>query len=131
MDSARTILLVDDDPTLIAVFEAVLRKGGYTVITAGNAEQALEILRTSSISAIITDLHMPKMNGIVMLGQLAAEGSTIPAILVTGSGKFEDSYAGEPGVSALLIKPIGSRTLLRTLERVLGQKKGGDSAPPK
>jgi CheY-like chemotaxis protein len=131
MDSARTILLVDDDPTLIAVFEAVLRKSGYAVITASSGEQALELLRTNTIAAIITDLHMPKMNGIAMLGQLAAAGSTIPAILVTGSGKFEDSYAKQPGVSALLLKPIGSRTLIRTLERVLGKKNGGDSSPPK
>lgn len=122
MDSACTVLLVDDDPTLIAVFEAVLRKGGYTVLTAANGQQALEILRTSTISAIITDMHMPKMTGIALLGQLAAEGSKIPAILVTGSGKLEDSYAQAPGVSALLLKPIGSRTLLRTLERVLAQK---------
>ncbi len=123
MNSARTILLVDDDPTLIAVLQAVLQRSGYTVLTAGSGEQALEVLRTSAVCAIITDLHMPKMNGLALLAHLAAAGSKVPAILVTGSGNIEDSYAKEPGVSAVLLKPIGNRTLIRTLERVLGQKK--------
>ncbi len=59
MDSACTILLVDDDPTLIAVFATVLRHSGYTVLTAGSAKQAREMLRDHAFSAIITDLHMP------------------------------------------------------------------------
>jgi two-component system response regulator HydG len=131
MDSACTILLVDDDPTLLAVLSAVLRRSGYTVLTANSAKQALEILSANTISAIITDLHMPKMKGTALLAQLAAAGSTIPAILVTGSGSLEeDAYAKEPGVSAVLFKPIGNRTLIRTLEKLLAQKKGGDSSPP-
>jgi CheY-like chemotaxis protein len=123
MDTACTILLVDDDPTLLAVLAAVLRKSKYIVITAGSGEQALEILRTSTISAIITDMHMPKMTGIALLAQLVAAGSSIPAILVTGSGNMNESYDQEPGVSAVLLKPIGNRTLIRTLERLLAQQK--------
>jgi len=121
MDTACTILLVDDDPTLIAVLAAVLRKNKYTVITAGSGEQALELLRTHTVSAIITDQHMPKMSGTALLEQIAASGSDIPGILVTGSGSFdEEVHSQKPGISAILFKPIGSRTLIRTLERVLG-----------
>jgi len=124
MGSACTILLVDDDPTLVAVLAAVLHRDGYTVLTANSAQQALEILSANTVSAIITDLHMPKMNGLALLAQLATAGSTIPAILVTGSGSLEeDAYAGKPGVSAVLFKPIGNRTLTRTLERLLADKK--------
>jgi DNA-binding NtrC family response regulator len=131
MDSACTVLLVDDDPTLLAVLAAVLRKSGYIVLCADSAAVALDLLGANAISAIITDLHMPKLNGLALLAQLAAAGSTIPAILVTGSGSLEEgTYANEPGVSAVLFKPIGNRILIRTLERVL-QKNGGDSSPPK
>jgi CheY-like chemotaxis protein len=131
MDSACTILLVDDDPTLIAVFATVLRRGGYNVLTAESAAQALELLRANTVSAIITDLHMPRLEGAELLAEVAAGKDPIPGILITGSGELEEQYAGAPGVSAILIKPIVRRTLLRTLEQVLEQKKGGDSSPPR
>jgi DNA-binding NtrC family response regulator len=131
MDSACTILLVDDDPTLIAVFATVLRRSGYTVLTAGSAKQAHEMLRAHTFSAIITDLHMPTLEGAELLAEVAAGKDPIPGILITGSGELEETYANAPGVSAILIKPIVRRTLLRTLERILAQKKGGESSPPK
>jgi DNA-binding NtrC family response regulator len=130
MDTTRTILLVDDDPTLLAVLAAVLRRSGYNVLTAGNAKQALELLRAGAIAAVITDLHMPRLEGAELLATVAAGIDPIPGILITGSGELEDEYANAPGVSAVLIKPIMSRTLLRTLERVL-EEKGGGSSPPR
>jgi CheY-like chemotaxis protein len=129
MDTARTILLVDDDPTLRAVFATVLRRSGYSVLCAGGAEDALELLRTNSIAAILTDLHMPKMDGVALLAHIAAAGISIPAILMTGSGEHEAVHESTPGVDAVLVKPILRGTLLRTLERLLAQKKSGDSSP--
>ncbi|HXB62001.1 MAG TPA: response regulator [Acidobacteriaceae bacterium] len=131
MTPACTILLVDDDPALIAVFAMVLQRGGYSVLTAGSAGQALELLSSHTVSAIITDLHMPTLEGAGLLAQVAAGKNPIPGILITGSGELEEQYTNAPGVSAILIKPIVNRVLLRTLERVLAKKKGGESSPPK
>ncbi len=131
MDTACTILLVDDDPSLVDVFAMVLQRGGYGVLTAGSAKQALELLGSHTISAIVTDLHMPTLEGADLLARIAAGKDPIPGILITGSGDLEEKYASAPGVSAILIKPIVNSVLLRTLARVLAKKKGGDPSPPK
>jgi len=133
MDTARTILLVDDDPTLSTVLAAVLRSGGYTVLTAASGAEALELLRSQSVSVVISDLHMPKMDGVALiaqitLNQLTANARPIPAVLITGSGEFEDIHANAPGVDAILIKPIVRDTLLRTLERLLASVQDKDIA---
>ena len=124
MDTAAcTILLVDDDPTLCTVFETVLRRRGYSVLTASSAEEALDILRDHTVSAIISDLHMPKMNGLEMLKHLHDNGSKVPAILITG--QLEEIPPKAPGVTTVLSKPIAGGLLLSTLKRLLSPKKSG------
>jgi CheY-like chemotaxis protein len=121
MDTARTILLVDDDPTLRTVFAAVLNRAGYLVLSADSAEEALQLLTSNpAIAAIITDLHMPKMNGSALLNEIVARGIRIPSIIV--SGELEELYATVPSLTTVLTKPITGATLLETLERVLKQK---------
>jgi CheY-like chemotaxis protein len=122
MDSARTVLLVDDDATLLAVIAALLRKSGYTVFPAASVAEALDILKQHPVSAIVTDLHMPRLSGLDLLNEIASTGKKIPGILVTGTVTTEESHERSPGVSAVLLKPIGSRTLIRTLERLLAEE---------
>jgi len=116
----RTILLVEDELTLATAVAAVLRHAGYTVLSASSASDALTLLHSHTVDAIIADQFLPKMTGDELLGHLAASGHVPPAILITGAGELEDELKKKPGVSKVLLKPIPPRTLLSTLEKLLG-----------
>jgi len=119
MNAVRTILLVDDDAVLSTVLETILSRGGYSVLCATSAHQALDLLAAHDVAAVITDLHMPRMKGDALLAHIAAAGKSLPAILITGSGESSDAYAHSPGVSAVLVKPIQRGDLLAALANIL------------
>jgi DNA-binding NtrC family response regulator len=119
MNTERTILLVDDDAALNTVLAAILRRSGYSVLSANSAEQALVLINSHSVTAIITDLYMPHMSGAALLKHLFAVGKSLPSILITGSSELEETYTNAPGISAVLIKPVQSAALIATLASIL------------
>jgi len=85
-----SILLVDDDPALIALYQAYLSQD-FTIITASNGKEALACLLEQSIDLIISDITMPMMNGIQLRDALIAEQQTelIPFIFLTATNTSE------------------------------------------
>jgi CheY-like chemotaxis protein len=79
------ILVVDDDPLTAELVVAILEHENYQCTVAEQALAALEILeQDTTIDVIISDLHMPLMNGIELFQQLKSQGSQLPFILLTG-----------------------------------------------
>ena len=60
------LLLVDDDPGTLSVFEALLRLAGYGVVAASSGEEALDLLRKHSVDLIVCDLRLPDMSGLAI-----------------------------------------------------------------
>ena len=84
------VLYVDDEPDLLEIGKLFLEsEGAFAVDTVTSTPAALERLNTLSYDAIISDYHMPEMDGIVFLKTLRATGNTIPFILFTGRGREE------------------------------------------
>lgn len=80
-----TILLAEDDIILAELYTERLKQEGFTVVHAGNGEEALQFVKEYNPSLIILDIMMPKMNGLDVLKSLKdnPETSTIPVIIVT------------------------------------------------
>lgn len=102
------ILLVDDDPLLVRMYQKKLENDGYDVSTADDGDVALEQVKKSRPDLILLDIMMPKVTGYEVLEQLKAEKSTknIPVVLLTNVSSSEDDVEKgmDLGAVAYLVK---------------------------
>ncbi len=121
---ALTILVVDDNVTMCGVLNAVLRRAGYQVLIARDAQVALEFLRDRQPDLLITDLELPVVSGLelVRLVRQSPEPlGSLPTIVLTAWDRPESQAAAEAlGCVAFLTKPVANAVLLQTLSDVLG-----------
>lgn len=119
-----TILLVDDEELLRAGMQEMLELQGFKVITAPNGEQALSCLAQERIDLVITDLVMPKMDGIDFVQQLRKTWPDVPVIVVSGSTRnIMERYGIDtiqvPGADASLSKPFKGVDLVAQIRELL------------
>ncbi len=122
-----TILLVEDEELLRAGVQEVLEIQGYKVITAPDGEQALACLAAQTIDLIITDLVMPKMDGVDFVKQLRTIKPDLPVIVVSGSTRnIMQRYGIDsiqvPGANASLPKPFKSVDLIEQVRGLLAAR---------
>ncbi len=123
--SSITILLVDDDIRFRGALEDILQSYGYNIITAGNGEEALEVISKNEIDLAIIDGVMPKMDGFETTKQIRKiYGDELLIIFFTGvyAGDFFAKQALEYGANLYIKKPIEPPLLLEKIKR-LTQKK--------
>lgn len=118
------ILLVEDEELLRTGVQEMLEIQGYAVITAQNGHMALACLSDHKVDLIITDLVMPKMDGIDFVEQLRKISPDVPVIVVSGSTRnIMQRYGIDniqvPGANASLPKPFKGVDLLAEIERLL------------
>ena len=92
-DDQPTILFVDDETYILNALKRVFITDHYRIFTAESAEMALDILEHEEISVVVSDLNMPKMNGIEFLGEVQKQWPDIPKLLLTGMADVEDTVA--------------------------------------
>jgi two-component system response regulator AtoC len=88
MTQQKRILAVDDEPSMRRLLEISLRQAGYQPVVAENGQEALTILRNENIDLVVSDLHMPVMDGLKLLEALRAENIETPVIIVTAQGEI-------------------------------------------
>ena len=118
------ILLVEDDPLVLAVYQMALKQLGYSVITAEDGPQALGIYREQGpeIELVLTDITLPELSGISLAQALRQQNPAIKLVAMTGYPM--DSRAREGLLQdfvAWMQKPVGIEQLAQTLSRVLRQ----------
>jgi CheY-like chemotaxis protein len=107
MSALRQVLVVDDDPVVGKSFNRVLSQKGYVVVTAENAAEALEKMRSQEYDLVYSDIKMPGMSGIELAEEIRARKPWTPVVIVTGYGSTENqARAKAAGVSAFLNKPL-------------------------
>ena len=125
---SKTILIVDDDESVLNLLEIVIRHDGFKLELATSGEQAIEKLKGKP-DAVVLDLNLPgEASGFDVLKHLATwKGGIPPVIVVTGltAGRELDAVRNDPNVLLFLPKPINQDKMLQALHRVLGTK-----APP-
>lgn len=107
MNRALRILVVDDDLRLTATLSDILTWQGYETERAANGTQALEMAQKISFDCVISDIHMPGMDGVALHEALRAIDPNLPFVLMTAYAAPERIQAGhEQGVLAVLKKPL-------------------------
>lgn len=113
------ILVIDDDESILQLVTIHLTRAGYLVLTARNAEQALELMETQSIHLVISDVMMPGMDG-VALTKVLRERYDVPVILLTARGSLEDKTRGfMAGSEDYVVKPFEPEELLFRIAAIL------------
>lgn len=127
-----TAVLAEDDPLLRDAWATALRSLGLRVREAADGIEALEAFRADSPDLLITDVRMPRMDGIQLIRKLRDEGRRIPIVVVTGWSSPElDRLAAETDSLVVLRKPFSITKLVLRLEGlgVLGRGTGNDGGP--
>lgn len=121
---ARTILLVDDDAEVIEAMRAVLETKGYRVVVARDGNAGLAAAERENPDLIVLDMMMPKKSGFLVLEKLRTRpGGMIPTIMVTANeGSRHRAYAEFLGVRDYLRKPFAIEKLVRSIEKILGER---------
>jgi DNA-binding response OmpR family regulator len=123
-----TILLIDDDPTLLEVLTLALEQTGHVVVRAVDGFEALEQLRTHEPDAIISDVNMPRLDGFALCRKLRAEGDHTPLVLLTSRDEEIDEALGlELGADDYVTKPFSTRVLLARIEALLRRQRLRDA----
>lgn len=112
------LMVVDDEPMLRRLTARALRGAGYTVAEAGDAESAAKAMDGKPVLALITDLHLPGMNGIELIELVREAWPDLPAVLVTGSGRLPKG-AVLPRDVIIVFKPYNLSAIRNALADVL------------
>ncbi|MDS0847754.1 HD domain-containing phosphohydrolase [Burkholderia cenocepacia] len=120
-----SILLVDDEPNVLSALRRVFRPTGYDIVTADSGETALEILVSTDIDLIVSDMRMPHMSGAEFLARARALYPDTMRILLTGYAELASvvQAVNEGGVYRYLNKPWDDHDLLLTIEQALEQRR--------
>jgi two-component system KDP operon response regulator KdpE len=123
MDKSR-VLVVDDEPQITRVLKTVLTSQGYQVRTAAEGESALSSLDEWHPELVITDLYMPRMNGVELCRRIRAV-STVPIIVLSVKGEERTKVeALDSGADDYVTKPFGTDELLARVRAAL-RRRGG------
>ena len=117
------LLVVDDEPSARAGLEKLLKQEGYTVTTAEDGAQALARFAETAADVVVTDLKMPRMDGLELLKKLREQDQDVPVIVCTAFGDVSTAVqAMRAGAEDYLTKPIDFDALAVAIERALERR---------
>jgi two-component system NtrC family response regulator len=115
-----TILIVDDEKNYPLVLSAVLQDEGFETMTANSGEEALDIIEHSDVDLVLTDMKMPKMDGIELLEKIKLEDAELPVIMMTAHGTVEKAVeAMQKGAYNYILKPFDNDQLVVYVNKAL------------
>ena len=116
---SKRILIVDDEPRYLRLLEANLKTEGYTVVTASDGLQALDVFSAQPVDLVLLDIMMPRLDGFGTC-QRIREFSNVPIIMLTAKGEEQDRVKGlDLGADDYLVKPFSATELLARVRAVL------------
>jgi len=117
-----TILVVDDEPVVVALLNAALKGQGFTVLPASGGEMAVELYRKlgQDIDLVLLDVRMPGMDGLATLAALRALNPAVLACFMTGdTGTYTGEELLQAGAATVFLKPFKLEALVQTLHDLL------------
>jgi CheY-like chemotaxis protein len=118
--TGQTVLVVDDQAAVRDVTARILRRHGYAVQEASDAQQALAIAAAGHIDLVLTDIVMPRMSGRQLVEQLRLLRPALPVLYMSGFPR--DEWSDEGGLDediGLVEKPFDDTTLIRSVQQAL------------
>lgn len=128
-----SILVVDDEPDVAEAIQSVLEHAGFTVVTANSAQHGLAAIEQQNFDIVVTDIIMPKVNGLELIRRLRTGHPRIRIIAISGGGSFGPlslkpeaisthafiAAARDAGAEEVLTKPFDMEDLLAAVRRHL------------
>lgn len=119
-ESQKTILVVDDEPSICEVLSEVLEVSGFKTMTANGGRKAFALLTNQSTDLVVSDIRMPQGDGVELLEEIKRKGSIKPPIfLISGYSEFSPMDLYDRGADAVLSKPIILKDLLKIIHKAL------------
>jgi len=120
----KTILVVDDDKSILRTFTRILQKSGYEIEVAETGKEAIEKAENRRYDLALVDIRLPDMDGTDLLGRLKKQLQHTVKIMITGFPSLETGVkALDEGADAYLVKPVKPQELLMLLdEKLKGQE---------
>jgi two-component system response regulator AtoC len=116
----KTILVVDDDKSILRTFTRILEKSGYEIDTAETGKEAMEKTENRHYDLALVDIRLPDMDGTDLLAKLKKPLQSTVKIMITGFPSLETGVkALDEGADAYLVKPVKPQELLVLLEEKL------------
>ncbi|MEJ2096013.1 MAG: response regulator, partial [Deltaproteobacteria bacterium] len=115
-----SVLIVDDEPSILKTLGGLLMDEGFEIITASNGYEALKIIDSESPDLVLLDIWMPGMDGIQTLTQIKKENPHIQVIIITGHGNIETAVkATKLGAFDLIEKPLSIDKVILAINNAL------------
>lgn len=114
------ILIVDDELNMRLVLSAMLKKEGYEVAPASDGREALQILKSSKIAVVVTDLKMPDIDGMELLNRISEQYPAVPVIMITAHGTVATAVeALKKGALDYITKPFDLDELKNVISKAM------------
>lgn len=114
------ILVVDDEPSIRRFAARALLEEGFAVREAADGAQALEMVHAGGVSVLVSDVVMPRLNGVQLMEALARSHPQLPVLLMSGYAAPELEGMGIAAPCGLLTKPFSAERLIEEVRRCLG-----------
>jgi two-component system, NtrC family, response regulator AtoC len=129
MPERARILVADDEPNLRRVLSAILQRDGYDVVQAADGAEALEAL-DAEVDVVVTDLKMPRLDGMEVLRRVATEQPSVPVIMITAFGSVGQAVeAVKAGAFDYIEKPFEQEHIRQIVAKAVAQASANRSAP--
>ena len=118
---SKTILVVDDDQSIISIFDFILTQAGYTPVTASSGEECLKIIQSGKqIDLVFLDVKMPGMSGIETFKQIQQQFPALLVVMMTGysvDALLKEAF--ELGAYGVIYKPFDIEEVLSVIDKIL------------
>jgi DNA-binding NtrC family response regulator len=123
-DSAGSVLVVDDETAVRRFAARVLQREGYAVTEASDGVEALELVRKdgTAVEVVVSDIVMPRLNGVELMQALSASHPKLPVILMSGYATAALSELGIAAPCSILVKPFPAERLLAEVQRCIRRR---------
>jgi DNA-binding response OmpR family regulator len=119
-EQTHRVLVIDDDLALIRMVRLSFVSEGFTVLTANDGLQGLDVLAKEQVDAIVLDLLMPRMDGRSFYLEMRSRGFDLPVVIVSAYGA--DTARSELGAEAALSKPFDPDILINEVRRLIASR---------
>lgn len=121
--SAILVLVVDDETAVRRFAVRVLEREGYGVVEARDGTEAMDLIKqgTPSVELVVSDIVMPRLNGVELMQALAVSHPDLPVILMSGYATGALAELGITAPCAILSKPFPAERLLEEVQRCVGR----------
>ena len=121
-DRTSYVLIVDDDNTLLKFFKIHLNKFFSRIVAAKSAKEALTMLREKDIDVVLTDVRMPRMDGLSFMAKVRAYDPTIPVMIISGALDEEQELFVQGEADGLLRKPFSVDELHQFIDMAMDRR---------